>query len=145
MIHVQLQTVQGYWCATKRFFFNSFTENQENNTNNFFLKCVHKILLQCIKTILHIQLALHSLLFCYFLYLETSLLTAIVLFFTWVLTSGLCLKANTSALTVRLYEVLTSRELWWNTSLSMLSIRPESSCRWKTNRNISGMSQTENK
>lgn len=62
-----------------------------------------------------------------FLYLETSWSTDILLFFTWPLISGLCLKANTRARIVLLYEPLTNRELWWNTSLSTLSMRPQSS------------------
>lgn len=64
----------------------------------------------------------------HFLYLETSWSTDILLSFTWPLISGLCLKANTRARTVLLYEPLTNRELWWNTSLSTLSTRPQSSC-----------------
>lgn len=62
----------------------------------------------------------------YFLWLATSWLTEILLSFTSFLITGLCLKAKTNALTVRLYEPLTSRELWWNTSLSMLSTSPQS-------------------
>ena len=77
--------------------------------------------------------------FGYFLYWETTWSTDNVLSFTWPRVSGLCLKANTSARTVRLYEPLSNRELRWNTSLSMTSIRPESSWEpeiWEENPHI---------